>query len=240
MNKLYSLVAGFAWTIPFCVFFAFLFGFNSVMPVSSVVIARQARSFSVSIESHGDTGTGSIVFGNDEEETIYVVTCAHVVENSFKGDKKVKVAQYFSDEERTESEALLIAYCWDEDIAILKMNEDHSLRSYGSLRFFLEDEKCCGEEILHIGNFWMANRIWEKSISTGIINCPNRKQGNMCLDQLSCNAFPGSSGGAVVLRKDGRYVGMVSQGLPGGFTLMVPVRRILGFASRNGIDFQQR
>ena len=209
----------------------------------SVLVAKQLRSFTVGIESHGDLGTGSLVLANDQNdengEGLFVITCAHVVEAAFKmEDKKVKVYQHFSHEESVDSFAVIVCYCWDEDIAILRVDDAHILRDYETLNFYLDiDEPLVGEEIFHVGNYVAGNGLYNKSLSTGIISFPNRKQGNICLDQLSCNVLPGSSGGAVVLRKDGRYVGMVSQGLPGGLTLMVPVRRILGFAERNGITF---
>lgn len=46
-----------------------------------------------------------------------------------------------------------------------------------------------------------------------------------------------SSGGPVVLKADGRYVGMVVRGAGEGFNLLVPVRRIQEWAGKVGIGF---
>jgi len=52
-------------------------------------------------------------------------------------------------------------------------------------------------------------------------------------DQTTVAAFPGSSGGGVYLKSDGRYVGMIVRGAGETFNLIVPVRRMVAWAKKN-------
>ena len=52
-------------------------------------------------------------------------------------------------------------------------------------------------------------------------------------DQTTVAAFPGSSGGGVYLKDDGRYVGMIVRGAGETFNLIVPIRRMVDWAKDN-------
>ena len=56
-------------------------------------------------------------------------------------------------------------------------------------------------------------------------------------DQTTCVAFPGSSGGGIFLKRDGkaRYVGMLVRGAGEGFNLIVPVRRMIEYCEKHKI-----
>ena len=54
-------------------------------------------------------------------------------------------------------------------------------------------------------------------------------------DQTTVAAFPGSSGGGVYLKDDGRYVGMIVRGAGETFNLIVPIRRMTAWAKENDL-----
>jgi len=59
-------------------------------------------------------------------------------------------------------------------------------------------------------------------------------------DQTDCAGLPGSSGGLVALRSDGRWVGMITLGLRGGgdsFHWVVPVRSVRIWAKEIGVEW---
>jgi hypothetical protein len=56
-------------------------------------------------------------------------------------------------------------------------------------------------------------------------------------DQTTVTAFPGSSGGGVFLKGDGRYVGMLVRGAGEQFNFTVPVRRLVSWADKVGVKW---
>jgi hypothetical protein len=71
----------------------------------------------------------------------------------------------------------------------------------------------------------------------GIVSQVGRVYQKKVYDQTNVNAFPGSSGGGVYIKDDGRYCGMIVRGTYGGFNLMVPMRRINDWAKRMKIEW---
>jgi len=58
----------------------------------------------------------------------------------------------------------------------------------------------------------------------------------MVLDQFSCSAFQGSSGGGIFLR-DGKYLSALTRGAGETFTLGVPIRRIREWCKKEKIEW---
>lgn len=86
-----------------------------------------------------------------------------------------------------------------------------------------------GDPVCHVGSFMGAKGI--QSLSSGVVASVGRHVehpvlGEQELDQLSCPAFGGSSGGGV-FDKNGKLVGIVTGEAAETLVFMVPVRRIL-------------
>lgn len=84
----------------------------------------------------------------------------------------------------------------------------------------------------------MAND-WSSRVE-GIVSQHGRLIDSKIYDQVSTPSFPGSSGGGVYLKSDGRLIGLLVRGTPGGFSLIVPVRRMAAWAKKAQIEWAMR
>lgn len=85
-----------------------------------------------------------------------------------------------------------------------------------------------GDPLYHVGSFHGAKGI--QSFSSGVLSAAGRKLehpvlGEMEVDQITCSAFSGSSGGGI-FNKKGELVGIVTGQSAETLSFMVPVRRI--------------
>ncbi len=55
-------------------------------------------------------------------------------------------------------------------------------------------------------------------------------------NQVSTPSFRGSSGGGVYVKADGRLIGLLVRSAPGGFSLIVPVRRMETWAKKTKVE----
>ena len=100
-----------------------------------------------------------------------------------------------------------------------------------------------GTELYHVGS--LLGQTGSNSMTRGICSQVGRvlDLGNgdgVVFDQTTVTAFPGSSGGGVFLsersgEKAGQYMGMLVRGAGETFNLIVPIRRMRSYATKEGI-----
>jgi hypothetical protein len=199
-------------------------------------------------------GTGSGVYKVTKDGQVWVWTCGHVVEGLRSEraavDKKLvvdfadaKIVKFITEGGRnvgeTSFDAEVIRYSDAEtghDLALLRLRTT-KFKPAASVNFYLEKEiPEISTELYHCGS--LLGKFGSNSLTTGIMSQHGRLLFNdKVFDQTTCTAFPGSSGGPVVLKDDGRYVGMLVRGAGEGFNLIVPVRRMHEWAKKQGVEF---
>lgn len=227
-----------------------------------LVIANHLQDVSVTIraESGWSAGEGSgVIFSrldNDGNLVNFVWTAAHVVDNlrsertvivngsprtivEFKDAKVIKVIrQNGRSVGRLELDAEVIKYSDADDghdLALLRVRKHNFVK--GSVTFFLDDKLLpLGTELYHVGS--LLGQLGANSMTDGIYSQHGRiipSLNKKIFDQTTVAAFPGSSGGGVYLKSDGRYVGMIVRGAGETFNLIVPVRRMVEWAKENDL-----
>jgi S1-C subfamily serine protease len=87
----------------------------------------------------------------------------------------------------------------------------------------------------------LLGQFGSNSLTTGVVSQIGRVldlgANGVIFDQTTVTAFPGSSGGGVFLKSDGRYVGMLVRGAGEQFNLTVPVRRLRDWAKSSKIEW---
>lgn len=174
------------------------------------------------------TGTGSLVKRGD---VTYVLTAQHVVGDS----KLVKVVEVlFENDERVGE----VAYLADvlhahagHDVAVLRVRK----RGYGkaSLVFYAGARSPpVDTEVLHCGNF--HGELYS-IVRAGHIDKVGFTLAAMprAFDLADFTSFVGSSGGPVVLKSNGQYVGMLVRGPGETASLYTPIRRLRTWAREN-------
>ena len=225
-------------------------------------IADHLQNVSVTIRSESDyaAGEGSgVIFARQDRDgnwVNFVWTAAHVIDNlrterrvivdgssktlvEFKDAKVVKsIRQNGRVVGRLELDAEVIKYSNAKDghdLALLRVRKLNFIKS--GVTFYLgKDIPTLGTELYHVGSllgYFGANSMTDGIYSSHgrVIPSINKK----IFDQTTVAAFPGSSGGGVYLKKDGRYVGMVVRGAGETFNLIVPVRRMVDWATKNDL-----
>jgi hypothetical protein len=186
----------------------------------------------------------------------FVWTAAHVVDNlrlerraivngsprtivTFKDAKIIKVIrQNGRAVGRLELDAEVIKYSnckTGHDLALLKIRKLNFLND--SVTFYLDkDIPKLGTGLWHVGS--LLGQLGSNSMTDGIYSQTGRlipELNKFVFDQTTVAAFPGSSGGGVYLKSDGRYVGMIVRGAGETFNLIVPVRRMVAWAKENDL-----
>ena len=231
------------------------FPFSSISSqVYSETIPQYLQDISVTIQSSRAQGSG--VYKVTKDGTVWVLTCGHVVEDlrqvrevlDGKGGKKTAIEfedalikQFISEDGRlvgeTNYSAEIIRYSdayYGEDLAVLRLRTKKFKPA--SAKFYLEKKiPAIGVDLIHCGS--LLGSFGSNSITTGIVSQHGRVFQKKVYDQTTCVSYPGSSGGVVALKEDGRYVGMIVRGAVGGFNLVVPIRRIHAWCEKNGMDF---
>ncbi len=220
-------------------------------------IAADLQSISVTLKSERSQGSGTLIVKGSK---VFVLTAEHVVRgnrhtreviDSKTGGKRtvvefdpIKVVTEIRKNGRRvgsqEFDANVIT-CSDadygEDLALLVI-EAENFAKQGAMFFHGTKEQpytVVGTDVFHCGS--LNGEFGHNSVIKGSVSQVGRVYEKKLYDQLDINAFPGSSGGGVYLRGDGRYVGMIVRGLQGGFMLMVPQRRIDTWAKRMKVDW---
>jgi hypothetical protein len=125
-----------------------------------------------------------------------------------------------------------------EDLALLIIRKKNHTSLNTTTKFYLDDKiPDLGTELFHVGS--LLGQFGANSLTTGVLAQQGRVlnlDGNeVVFDQTTVTAFPGSSGGGVFLKGDGRYIGMLVRGAGEGFNFIVPVRRIRDYCTRSNI-----
>lgn len=209
----------------------------------------------ISVTLHAGTSQGSGVI-KTRNGINYVWTAAHVVRQLRKtrtiidtNSGTTKTVVEFDDAKvvkelledgrsvgRLEMDAEVIRYSNSdngEDLAILRVRKKNFVSS--SVQFHLEEKiPSVGTELYHCGS--LLGQMGSNSMTRGIMSQHGRVLNGIVYDQSTCAAFPGSSGGGVYLR-DGRCVGFIVRGAGETFNLMVPMRRVVKWAKKAGVEF---
>lgn len=225
---------------------------------------EKLTDISVTIKTDRGQGSGTLFVrkhGNDQ--VAYVWTAAHVIEslrkvrpvidtktgtNKFVVEfKDAEIVQELNQDGRRIGEikmdAEVVRYSDAEqghDLALLRVRKKNFVPAEQTATFYL-DESIPGQgtELFHVGS--LLGQVGANSLTTGIISQNGRvlKFGAnaVIFDQTTVTAFPGSSGGGVYLKNDGRYVGMLVRGAGETFNLIVPVRRLREWAKKAGVEF---
>lgn len=94
-----------------------------------------------------------------------------------------------------------------------------------------------GTEVFHVGNFDF-DTIGPNSFSDGVVAGTGRiLDGFGEFDQTTCTALPGSSGGLVARKSDGKYLGTLVRGRDDNVNLIVPVRNIVKWSIDNKVEY---
>lgn len=217
-------------------------------------VPQYLQDISVNILAGSHQGSGTLKTTKDGQ--VWVLTCGHVVEGVRNireaiingSERKViefddaKIRMLRQKDGRNVGEMTLdaevIRYSdsdHGEDLALLRIR-DGDFKPKSSAKFYLDKElPPIGSDLYHCGS--LLGNFGNNSLTNGILSQHGRLINNKIYDQTNCSSYPGSSGGAVVLKDDGRYVGMLVRGVSGGFNLVVPVRRIKLWADRVKVDF---
>ena len=223
-------------------------------------VADHLQNVSVTIKAEDDyqrsEGSGVLVVRQvGDKKVTFVWTAAHVVNNlrsvrevvGRKGTTR-KIVE-FKDAQiikelveggrrvgEIKMDATIIKYSdadHGEDLALLMVRAT----DYGkdNANFYLNTKEPIipiGTQLFHVGS--LLGQMGANSMTSGIVSQIGRIHGKVEFDQTTVTAFPGSSGGGVYLQ-DGKYVGMLVRGAGEQFNLMVPIRRMKKWATKNSI-----
>jgi len=226
----------------------------------SVADYLQDVSVTIVSESSFSRGEGSgIIFSRKDKDgnTVnFIWTAAHVIDNlrterkvivngasktlvEFKDAKIVKVIrQKGRSVGQLELDAEVVKYSDAEDghdLALLKVRKLNFVDP--TVNFYLDKEiPKLGTDLWHVGS--LLGQMGSNSMTDGIYSQTGRVLKSLnkhVFDQTTVAAFPGSSGGGVFLKSDNRYIGMLVRGAGETFNLIVPVRRMQEWATKNNI-----
>ena len=225
---------------------------DSPKPTKSVPI--QLQELSVTVRAGNSRGSGALKTTKDG--STWVLTAAHVVEGLRKTREILDNGSRRTVTEFDDPQIVRFVYeggrkvgeqVWDtevvrysginhgEDLALLRVRSKEFMAPT-SFSFYLAPElPPFGADLYHCGS--PLGELGSNTLTTGILSQHGRVYQGKVFDQSTCPAMPGSSGGIVALKSDGRYVGMVVRGAGETFNLIVPARRIYDWGKRTGVEF---
>jgi S1-C subfamily serine protease len=194
---------------------------------------ERAQRATVLLSLPDGQGSGVVVRRESSDGTrLFIWTAAHVVE----GFNEAKVGYFVRYQGarvgRVEFTAQVLARDKAKDIALLWLKAPPGY--FGSARFDVRTHHHVGDYQYHVGNFF--GEVFDGSVSTGVISQigvkPEDPQWPWAapLDQTTCAAIFGSSGGPV-FDSDNKICGLIVGGPVGkGFIEYVPTREIVKWA----------
>ena len=242
--------------------FAFMLSVLAVPGVSAQdkpveKVSQYLQNISVTVHAGPYAGSGVMFQTNDKQ--IWIWTAAHVVrplrrthqilddkgtERSKVSFDDAKILRFNKNKEEGRivssysSDAEIIRYSdadFGQDLALLRLR-DKDFKPESTTRFYLDNSiPDIGEDLYHCGS--LLGSIGSNSMTGGIMSQHGRVFDGKIYDQVTTTSFPGSSGGIVCLKSDGRYIGMLVMGAGEGFGLIVPVRRMKDWAKKVGVEF---
>jgi len=188
---------------------------------------------------NAESSTAAHVIDNLRTERRVLVNGAPRTVVEFKDAKIIKVIrQNGRSVGRLELDAEVVKYSDADDghdLALLRIRKLNFVKD--SATFYLDDRLLpLGTELYHVGS--LLGQLGSNSMTDGIYSQHGRlipSLNKRVFDQTTVAAFPGSSGGGVYLKSDGRYVGMLVRGAGETFNLIVPVRRMVEWAKGNDL-----
>jgi S1-C subfamily serine protease len=234
----------------------------SAEPSSTInPLVQKLQDVSVTIKANGAQGSGVLFTRKVGDcDVTYVWTAAHVVARNRKirmvvinGTPKAvvefedaQIVQEFKQDGRRigeiKMEARVVRYSDaqnGEDLALLQVRKNNFVGPETTINFYDGEIPTIGTELYHVGS--LLGQFGSNSLTTGVVSQIGRVldlgANGVIFDQTTVTAFPGSSGGGVFLKSDGRYVGMLVRGAGEQFNLTVPVRRLRDWAKSSKIEW---
>lgn len=240
-----------------------LTAFVALMLVSTSLMASdltdKLQNASVTIKAGRSQGSGVYVTRCLEgRDVTFILTAGHVIDHlkrtrtEIKEGKELKIVgfddvglvQEFQQDGRKVGETNFVARVLrysdaelGDDLALLQVRKYNFTKA--TVDFYLEHKTpAIGTDLYHVGS--LLGQVGANSLTTGIISQTGRVLNlaggeGVVFDQTTATAFPGSSGGGVFLKSDGRYVGTLVRGAGEGFNLIVPIRRVHAWATAAGV-----
>lgn len=224
--------------------------------VQASELTDRLQAASVTIRAGTSQGSGVFVTRKvDGKEITFVLTAGHVIDHLkktrtiIKEGKELKqvdfddvsLVQEFNQDGRKVGETTLIARVLrysdaelGEDLAILQVRKIGFTTA--SVEFYLDEEiPGPGTELYHVGS--LHGQAGANSLTSGIVSQVGRVLNlaggeGVVFDQTTATAVPGSSGGGMFLKSDGRYVGCLVRGAGETFNFMVPSRRLNAWCAK--------
>jgi len=213
-------------------------------------LATKLQNLSVTVHADDGQGSGTIITRSGMN---FVLTAGHVVEANrsvvelVKDGKTVLVPKFtpvtvvkeiYVDDRSvgtTTVEGEVIAYSsadYGQDLALIKLRSNVIS---DSVEFYQGKTVPVGTDVVHIGS--LLGQTGSNSYTVGTVSQVGRTYEDKVYDQSSCASFPGSSGGGIYTKTEGRYAGMLVRGAAGGFNLFIPLRRIHEWAKNQHVEF---
>lgn len=220
------------------------------------------QDVSVTIRAQGAQGSG-VLFNRKVGDDVYtfVWTAGHVIDGLrtvrtaiVKGSPKqvvefadAQIVREFTEDGRrigeVKMEARVIRYSdadEGEDLALLLIRKKNFVPYESGVKFYLDSRiPDVGTPLCHVGS--LLGQVGANSYTEGVVSQIGRvldlNARGVVFDQTTVTAFPGSSGGGVFLREDGRYVGMLVRGAGEQFNFIVPARRLTHWAHDANVEW---
>ncbi len=217
---------------------------DSAKPQEQPSVAELLQAMSVTVKA--DQAHGSGVLRQTKDKQVWVLTAGHVVNGLRSADGSFQDAQVYTwhikdgikDEEiRLNAEVVRYSRFEKEDLALLRIKSPF-FQAPGSVVFCLDPRPIRVGTELYVAGSPLNPDLGGKAVSVGIFSLRGHILWGKEFDQTSVPVEPGNSGGPVVLKGDGRCVGLLTlMSQNGSFSLYVPVRRLQAWAKRVGVDF---
>lgn len=227
-------------------------------------VVQKLQDISVTIRAGSSQGSGILFTRKVENETVtFVWTAGHVIDGLRKtrtvidqktGTSRIVVefddadiVKEFTENGRRVGEVKMAASVVKysdanrgEDLALLMVRKKSYVPDSVSVKFYLEQGiPAIGTDLYHVGS--LLGQVGSNSLTTGVVSQHGRVlnfgASDVIFDQTTVTAFPGSSGGGVYLKSDGRCVGMLVRGAGEQFNFIVPVRRLTAWAKKTQIEW---
>lgn len=224
----------------------------SALAEGPVKIPAHLQKNCVTVRSDNSSGSGAVIVRKvDGVNIAFVWTAYHVIDGLREvktvlnngTEKKVvsyrdaQIVQQLISNGATDGEVKLyckiLATSQRNDVALLQVRRS-GLYDDG-VEFVLDLSVTeVGTELYHCGSP-SGQELGHNSITPGIIAANGRMFEGLPYDQVTCSALPGSSGGIVARKDNGKYIGMLTLGIRGSdtFNYIVPVRRIVEWSITN-------
>jgi hypothetical protein len=172
-----------------------------------------------------------IIDANGNKKTVVEYGDAHIVREFYQDGRRIG-------ETKLDAKVLKCSESENgEDLAILQIRQKDFLPEDASVVFYDGEIPGRSTELYHVGSMLGE----PNSLTTGIVSQVGRVldlgANGKTFDQCECTTMPGSSGGGIFLKSDGRCIGLLVRGAGEGFGLFVPVRRMREWARSAKVEW---